>query len=124
MDAQRDFLLLVTLTAAAAAPALGQTVTPPVVRAGSATQSAAAIPDISGIWRHMSLPGFEPLPSGPRPVTNRSRSNGVSNYNQLVGDYTNPILNPQAAEVVKGHGDLSLSGVGYPTPSNQCWPEG
>jgi hypothetical protein len=49
---------------------------------------------------------------------------GVSNYNQLAGDYTNPILNHQAAEVVKEHSDLSLSGVGYPTPSNQCWPDG
>jgi hypothetical protein len=33
-------------------------------------------------------------------------------------------LNRQAADVVKEHGDLSLSGVGYPTPSNQCWPDG
>jgi hypothetical protein len=26
--------------------------------------------------------------------------------------------------VVKKHGDLSLAGQGYPTPSNQCWPGG
>jgi hypothetical protein len=57
-------------------------------------------------------------------VTNRSRIGGVSNYNQLVGNYTNPILNPRAAEVVREHGELSLRGVGYPTPSNQCWPAG
>jgi hypothetical protein len=36
---------------------------------------------------------------------------------------TNPILKPQAAEVVKKHGEISLAGVGYPTPNNQCWPE-
>ena len=71
----------------------------------------------------MSLPGFEPLRSGPRPVTNRSRSNGVSNYNQLVGDYTNPILKPEAAETVKKFGELSLQGVTFPSPANQCWPE-
>jgi len=47
----------------------------------------------------------------------------VSNPNQLVGDYTNPILKSQAAEVVKEHGEISLSGATYPTPSNQCWPE-
>jgi hypothetical protein len=41
-----------------------------------------------------------------------------------VGDYTNPILNRQAAEIVKNHGNLSLNGVDYPTPSNQCWPSG
>jgi hypothetical protein len=56
-------------------------------------------------------------------VTNRSRRDGISDYNQLVGDYTNPILKPEAAEVVKKHGELSLAGVTYPNPANQCWPE-
>jgi hypothetical protein len=111
----------VTLAAAAATPALGQTITPAAGPAGGAMQGS--IPDVSGVWRHMSLPGFEPLPSGPRPVTNRSRSNGVSNYNQLVGDYTNPILKPQAAATVKKLGELSLQGVTFPSPANQCWPE-
>jgi hypothetical protein len=50
--------------------------------------------------------------------------NGVGNFNQLVGDYTNPILKPEAAEIVKKYGEASLAGVGYPTPSNQCWPGG
>ncbi len=79
--------------------------------------------NISGIWWHPSLPGFEPPASGPGPVTNRSRSRGVSNYDQLVGDYTNPILKPQTAEIVKRFGELSLKGVTYPSPANQCWPE-
>jgi hypothetical protein len=48
----------------------------------------------------------------------------VSSAIQLVGDYANPILNPAAAEVVKKHAELSLAGVGYPSPRNQCWPEG
>src|SRR5262249_33228371 len=42
---------------------------------------------------------------------------------QLVGEYTNPILKPQAAEFVKKHGEMELSGAGSPTPTNQCWPE-
>jgi hypothetical protein len=42
----------------------------------------------------------------------------------LVGDYTNPILKPHAAEVVKKRGEISIDGVPYPTPSNQCWPGG
>jgi hypothetical protein len=119
---RRDVLLFVTL-AAAATPALGQTAAPAAGPAGGATHATTSIPDVSGVWRHMSLPGFEPLPSGPRPVTNRSRSNGTSNYNQLVGDYTNPILKPQAAETVKKFGELSLQGVTFPSPANQCWPE-
>jgi hypothetical protein len=47
----------------------------------------------------------------------------VSNYDQLVGDYTNPILQPWAAEVVKKFGEISLAGITYGNPSNQCWPE-
>jgi hypothetical protein len=125
---QRDFLLLVTLAtlaAAAATPAFGQTVAPAVVPATRVAPSAASIPDFSGIWAHPFLPGFEPPRSGPGPVTNRSRRpEGVSNWSQLVGDYANPILKPHAAEVVKKHGEFSLAGVVYPTPSNQCWPGG
>jgi len=107
---RRELFLVVTLAAAAATPSFGQSHSP-------------AIPDFAGNWWHPSLPGFEPMPSGPRPVTNRSRRNGVSNYDQLVGDYTNPILKPEAAEIVKKHGELSLAGVTYPNPANQCWPE-
>jgi hypothetical protein len=116
---QRKLLLLVTLAAATTTPAVGQTVTP----AAGATEAQGAAPDISGIWWHPSLPGFEPPASGPGPVTNRSRSNGVSNYDQLVGDYTNPILKPETAQIVKRFGELSLRGVTYPSPANQCWPE-
>lgn len=119
---RREFLLLVTLATAAATPALGQTLEPAVGPVSSGTQ-ATPMPDFSGIWWHPSLPGFEPLASGPTSVANRSRKNGVSNYDQLVGDYTNPILQPWAAEVVKKHGEMSIAGVTYPNPANQCWPE-
>jgi hypothetical protein len=89
------------------------------------SEGSGAIPDFSGIWAHPYLTGFEPPASGPGPVRNRSRQpNGVANYRQLVGDYANPILQPWAAEVVKKHGEMSLAGQGYPTPSNQCWPGG
>jgi hypothetical protein len=71
------------------------------------------------------LPWLVPPASGPGPVTNRSRrkDNGVSNYDELVGDHANPILQPWAATVVKRYGELSLAGVTFPSPSNQCWPE-
>jgi hypothetical protein len=121
MRARRDFLLLATL-ALAATPALGQTVV--VGPAAGTAQGAKSAPDFSGIWAHPYLTGFEPPASGPGPVTNRSRRNGVGNFQELVGDYTNPILKPEAAEVVRSYGDISLAGKGYPTPSNQCWPGG
>jgi hypothetical protein len=116
----RNFLLTASLAlTVAAVSAFGQT-----TLSSSSTKGASSVPDFSGVWRHPSLPGFEPPPSGPGPVTNRSRMlNGASNWNQLVGDYTNPILKPHAAEIVKQHGEISLAGVTYPTPANQCWPQ-
>ena len=126
---RRDFLFLATLTAVAASvtAAFGQAVTPLVGPTGSGAQSAASTPDFSGIWSHPYWPGFEPPASGPGPVTNRLRlpggpQRGVSDPRQLVGDDTNPILKPQAAEAVKKQGEMELSGVGAPTPTNQCWP--
>jgi hypothetical protein len=116
MKVQRDLLLLITLSATAAtSAAVGQTAAP-------------SIPDFSGSWNHASLNGLELPLSGPGPVRNRSRrltgpQAGVGNGTQLVGDYTNPILQPWAAEVVKKFGEISLAGKGYPTPRNQCWPE-
>jgi len=122
---RQDFLLVVALAAAVATPAFGQTAAPAAGPATSGTASTGPIPDFSGIWAHPFLPGFEPPRSGPGPVTNRSRRpDGRSNWNQLVGDYTNPILKPEAADVVKKHGEMSLAGKIYPTPSNQCWPGG
>ena len=39
---------------------------------------------------------------------------GISNYDQLVGDYKSPILQPWAAAVVKRMGEISLSGAVRP----------
>ena len=114
MDLQwRSFPLVLTLAAAFVTPALGQP-----------SESAKSIPDFSGTWLH-TLPGFEPLPSGPTALINRSRrANGTGEILKLNGDYTNPILKPEAAAVVKKHAELGLNGIGDPNPRNQCWPEG
>jgi len=45
---------------------------------------------------------------------------GAGNYHLLVGDYANPILKPEAAEVVKKLGDITLSGRAFPDPDNMC----
>jgi hypothetical protein len=118
-----DFLLVVTLVAAAATPALGQAATPAIGVASSDAPGAAPIPDFAGIWGHPSL-GFEPPLSGPGPVLNKSRlPTGESDFDRLVGDYTNPILKPQAAAQVKKQGEISLTGVAFPDPGSQCWPQ-
>jgi len=104
------------------------------------SRGTASVPDFSGVWGNPYLYGIEPPLSGPGPVVNKSRRRQtvdidgrrlppanaplVSSAIQLVGDYANPILKPAAAEVVKKHAEMSLAGVGYPSPRNQCWPEG
>ena len=143
MHRQRNFLLFIALAAAVATPALGQTATSGLGPARGETNAATSIPDFTGVWIHPGFPWFEPPASGPGPVTNRSRwpqqpgdpatgtvalpplppgVEGVSDYDQLVGDFTNPILQPWAADVVKKFGEMSLAGIVYGNPSNQCWP--
>src|SRR6516165_9148179 len=91
---------------------------------GFSQERSQGIPDFSGMWGHpFTTVGLEPPVEGPGPVTNRARRNGVSSTYQLLGDYTNPILKPDAAEEVKKHGQISSAGVAYPTPNNSCWPE-
>ena len=142
MHKQGTFLLYVGLAMAAATSAPAQTATP-VSPGSGATNGAASIPDFSRVWFHPSFPWFEPPASGHGPITNLSRwpqvrsdaasgtvalpplppgVEGVSDYDQLVGDYANPILQPWAAAVVKKFGEMSLAGIVYGNPSNQCWP--
>jgi hypothetical protein len=57
--------------------------------------NAATVPDFSGLWGRNAF-NFEPLPAGPKPVTNLERlPDGTANRTVLVGDYTNPILRPR-----------------------------
>jgi hypothetical protein len=111
MDLQwRNFPFVIALAAVFVTPVFGQS-------------GSESLPDFSGVWTHAN-PGFEPLASGPTSLINRERRpNGTGNGLKLVGDYTNPILKPQASAVVKQHGERAV-GMGDPNPHNQCWPEG
>ena len=111
MNAQwRNFLLLVILATIGAMSGVAQT---------------APIPDLSGVYNHRGIPGFEPLASGPTSLVNLSRREGnVGNNRQLVGDYRNPILKPETAEIVKKFGEMSLNHYTFDQPRNQCWPGG
>ncbi len=132
MPLQRKFLFYVIVAASAAVPAIAQT--PASVGVAAGTTQIASVPDFTGTWQHPVFPWFEPPASGPGPITNLSRwpqraiegqapsREGVSDYDQLVGDYKNPILQPWAAEIVRKSGEKSLAGITFPNPSNQCWP--
>ena len=84
--------------------------------------SAPAVPDFSGLWARTSL-GYERPMNGRGGVENRMRRpNGASNLGQLVGDYTDPLLKPAAAAALKRLGEVSVQGIAFPQPSNQCLP--
>src|SRR5262245_5261281 len=108
MRIERHFLLAVTVAAAA----LSAAAIPALHSTSAWAQTPGAVPDFSGVWRHPSLPGFEPPARGPGPVTNLKRTRtGTSSWNELVGDYNNPILKPWAAEIVKKYGEISKAGL-------------
>ena len=112
MNRSRQKLLILALLGVALAPS--QTM--------SAAGTAATIPDFSGRYGRNAF-NFEPLANGPQPVINLSRMpNGASNIGQLVGDFRNPILKPETAEIIRQKGQISLSGHAYPDASNQCRP--
>lgn len=89
----------------------------------SAQQNAAPVPDLSGYWTH-NVSHFLPPESGAGPVTyfpgrpflyRQERGTGRPGLEVWVGDYTNPILQPWAAEAIRKYGDEALA-RGEPTP--------
>ena len=81
-----------------------------------------ATPDFSGFWARTSL-GFESPATGHGPLANlNKRANGASNLSLLAGDYKDPILKPQAAQVVKDLAEWGRRNEAFPQPSNQCLP--
>ena len=100
--------------------------TPTITLAAAAehtgAQGSAPIPEFSGRFGRNAF-NFEPVTNGPQPVMNLSRlPDGTSNIGQLVGDFHNPILKPETAEIVRQKGEISKSGHTYPDASNQCRP--
>ena len=82
---------------------------------------AATVPDFSGFWGRNAM-DFEPPASGAGPVTSMRHRPDGTNDQETAGDYRNPILKPEAAEVVRERGALSQTGKPFPDPSNQCQP--
>ncbi len=79
-------------------------------------------PDFSGYWARPESGGnriFYSPESGPGPIMNTDATTEFK-----IGDFTNSILLPHAAEAVKAHGDQGRAGqVLYPAWS-LCWPSG
>jgi hypothetical protein len=136
-----NFFLLVSLAAAAAAPALGQNAAPAAGAKSTAAQSAASVPQLSRLWTNSLGPGFGPPVSGPGPVLNTVRVRATVNIKdgtpldpatapmisiggRRMGDHTAPILQPWAADVVKAHADKERNDGPARNPINECRPGG
>ncbi len=97
--------------------------TTPFFTPANAQQDLAPIPDLSGIWGRNTL-NLEAPASGNGPVFNVTRKeDGTIDTRIPVGDYNNPILKPEAAQIVRERGEISLGGEAFASPHNQCWPE-
>jgi hypothetical protein len=112
-------------------------VTALVIAPAIAGDARNSIPDLSGQWgRDMAF--FEPPESGPGPihiVARKPDGNLValpqccaipqlsSEQPGWLGDPTNPILKPEAAEAVKRFNALSVGGKAPEDLHNSCWPE-
>jgi hypothetical protein len=83
-----------------------------------------AIPALSGHWGRTNF-NLEQPPTGPQFIANtlKKRDGTIDDDRARVGDFTNPILTPEAAAILKQHGEFSRAGNSIPDPHNQCWPE-
>ena len=84
------------------------------------SEGARPAPDFSGVWTHPAT-GFGPALKGPGPIRNLTRTaKGTSDNAKLVGDYNNPILQPEAAEIIRRRGLIAISGKIFPDPDVMC----
>jgi len=82
-------------------------------------------------WREIG-DEFLPPPNGPGPITNDPqhpfRSNGAQRLGQTptyhIGDVTNPILQPWAAEQMRKDNEAVLAGAVAYRPNERCMPGG
>jgi hypothetical protein len=84
----------------------------------------AEIPALSAHWGRTNF-NLEQPSSGPVFISNTMKKpdGTIDDDAARVGDFTNPILTPQAAQILREHGEFSRAGNSIPDPHNQCWPE-
>src|SRR5947209_19256586 len=82
----------------------------------SAQAPRPAVPDFSCLWPHPSV-GWEYPVSGPGGVRHKTGATGSAS---LIGDDTNPVLKPETAAIIRRNSQISMSGLAFPDPDNQC----
>jgi len=78
-------------------------------------ERAGAVPDLTGAWARTTF-AIEPPLSGQGPLRISQRlGNGPDVY-------SDPLLKPEAAKIVKQRYESTQAGKPFPTPSSTCWP--
>ena len=93
--------------------------------AGAATAAETSpVPALSGNWGRTNF-NLEQPPTGPKFIANtlKKPDGTIDDDRARVGDFTNPILTPEASAILKQHGEFSRAGNSIPDPHNQCRPE-
>jgi hypothetical protein len=96
-----------------------------------------AVPDLSGPWtrKWVTASTYDAPPSGPGPVMmdpahpHHGHIAGVAGQpdqeaTPWVADYSNPILKPEARQVVKRITDEEVAGRSHVEHQTLCWPSG
>lgn len=83
------------------------------------------VPDFSGFWLHGAYgQQYRNPPSGPGPIQRIGVPEDASFTRNWFGDDQNPILQPWAAEVVRGERDRELQGLPDSSGFTTCRPMG
>ncbi len=94
----------------------------------NAAESGQAIADFSGYWARpepaRGAARFYPLEKRPVPVTFSPDSGAPRQGMPYIGDDTNPILLPHAAEAVRAQRDMYRRGEAVWSAWALCWPTG
>ena len=89
---------------------------------GPALGQETQFPDFSGLWQraeNASGRTFQQPAEGPGPIEDFPDAGAFR-----IGDYTNPILRPHAANAVWEHGERGRASEVILPPGSLCWPSG
>lgn len=98
------------------------------IPASRAADSEQAVADFSGYWERPEIPSaaavFYPVENGPVPVSFVEEAGDIRQGVQYLGDFTNPILQPHAAQAVRAQHETYRRGEAVWSPWALCWPAG
>jgi hypothetical protein len=92
-----------------------------------AAPAPEAVPDFSGVFVRIGNLWFDPVlddTSGDGSPIEKLDGTNPDTDNIYAGDYTNPILQPWAREIVKANAESELALKHVYTADDTCWPSG